>query len=80
MTRQPVESSQIKSIGHNSETNQLEIEFISRATDGRLPSIYQYEHVTSEDHEKLLNAESIGHHFGAYIKPFPQKYPYTKIQ
>lgn len=78
MNRTAVTSSQIKSIGW--EDNVLEIEFISHSKDGRLPSIYQYANVTTEDHANLIGAESIGRHFGAFIKPFPKTYPYTKIQ
>ncbi len=78
MNRAPVESSQIKSIGF--ENGVLEIEFVSHAKDGRLPSIYQYVNVTTEDHAALIGAESIGRHFGAFIKPFPNRYPYTKVQ
>lgn len=79
MTRQPVESSQIASIGYDADTKTMEIEFVQRDPN-RKPSIYQYANVDSEDYINFLGADSIGRHFGAFIKPFPQKYPYTKIQ
>ena len=79
MTRQPVESSQLASVGFDAATSTMEIEFVNR-NPAKLPSIYTYANVSQEDHDKLVNAESIGIHFGAFIKPFPQKYPYTKVQ
>lgn len=78
MNRTPVTSSQIVSIGF--EDGVLEIEFVNRGKTERPNSIYQYSDITAEDHANLIGAESIGRHFGAFIKPFPQRYPHTKVQ
>lgn len=59
MTRTPVASSSIASIGHEGDT--LEIEF----TNGR---IYRHAGVPREQFEALRNAESIGTHYNAAIR------------
>lgn len=85
MERQAVESSQIKSIGfapsHVDKKDDeaanvfgtLEIEF-------KGGSVYQYSNVTHEIFAGLMTAESVGSYFGKNIKPFPEKYPFTKIR
>jgi hypothetical protein len=76
-----VSSSQIHSIGHNPETNTLAIRFTSGYGEKRKPgSLYHYQNFTAEDFEAFKNAESLGKHFGGQIKPFADKYPYTKIE
>ena len=66
----PVKSSQVKSIGHDSESNTLAVEF-TRGTG----SIYHYPGVTAEDHKAFIEAESIGVHFGEHIQHLPfEKY------
>ncbi len=62
---QPVESSQIAAIGHDAETNTLAVRF--KNWKGVPTSLYHY---------RNFNAE----HFGAHIKPFAEKYRYTKIE
>jgi len=64
-----VESSSIKSIGYNSQSCILEIEFIRGA-------IYQYRNVPSLHVVRLLFAESIGKYFDQNIK---KNYEYEKI-
>jgi hypothetical protein len=60
MPRQPVVSSNIKSIGL--EGNVLEIEFTSG-------SVYQYTGETAAaHHEAMLTAESIGKYFGRFVR------------
>jgi len=59
MTRQPVASSNIKSLGHDGST--LEVEF----TNGR---IYRYAEVSPEVFQGLLGAESVGKHFNQNVK------------
>lgn len=59
--RQPVESSNIKSVGYDETKRILEIEF----TKG---SVYQYSPVSSKGHSDLVNAESIGKHFAKHIR------------
>ncbi len=73
---QPVESSQIAAIGHDPETNTLAIQFAAKSGTG---SVYHYSGFTAEDFAAFSGSESIGAHFGKHIKPFAEKYPYTKI-
>lgn len=61
MERTPVKSSQIVSIGHDSEKNVLEIEF-------KGGNIYHYTDVDASKHAALIAAESIGKHFHANIR------------
>jgi hypothetical protein len=76
-----VDSSQIHSIGHDPETNTLAIRFYSGWGDKkRVGSLYHYQNFTAEDFEAFKSAESLGKHFGGQIKPFADKYPYTKIE
>lgn len=75
---QPVESSQIHSIGHDAETGMLAIRF--RSKDGAPTSLYHYRNVTAEDFAAFSGAESIGSHFYKHIKPFTDKYPYERIE
>jgi hypothetical protein len=77
---QDVESSQIHSIGHDPETNTLAIRFFSGWGEKKKPgSLYHYQNFTADDFEAFKSAESLGKHFGGHIKPFADKYPYTKI-
>lgn len=59
--RQPVSSSNIKSIGHDSNQNVLAVEF----KDG---SVYHYHDVPADAHDALVGAKSVGGHFHANIK------------
>jgi hypothetical protein len=61
MERTPVKSSQIVSIGHDPEKNELHIEFASG-------QVYRYFEVTADEHQALLAADSIGKHFGAHVR------------
>lgn len=77
---QTVQSSQIHSIGHDPSTNTLAVRFFrGYGRDQRPGSLYHYENVTAEEFEAFKNAESMGRHFGRAIKPFADKYPYTKV-
>ncbi|CBJ38289.1 conserved protein of unknown function [Ralstonia solanacearum CMR15] len=75
---QPVESSQIHAIGHDAATNTLAIRF--KNWKGEVTSLYHYQNFTAEDFEAFRTAESIGRHFGAFIKPFDLKHPYKQIE
>lgn len=80
--RQPVTSSQIESIGHNPETQELDIEFKRFSKKGQTEkqnTVYRFQNVTQDEHAALIGAESIGRHFGQNIKPFQKKYPYRKL-
>lgn len=77
---QDVESSQIHSIGHDPETNTLAVRFTKGYGANRGPgSLYHYSNFTAADFEAFKAAESLGKHFGGYIKAFPAKYPYHKV-
>ena len=61
MIRVPVQSSNIRSIGHDPLTNTLEVEFVNGG-------VYQYDGVPAEKHSALVGAESIGRHLHQHIK------------
>lgn len=73
----PVESSQIHSIGHDSGTGTLAIRF--KNSKGEPSSLYHYDNFTDTDYIQFCSAESVGSHFGKYIKPAAEKYPFRKI-
>lgn len=83
MTRKPVTSSQIKSIGYDPISQTLEIEFqpskkqIAAKEDG---SIYRYSSVSPELYAALLEAKSIGRFYITQIKNDPKQYPFEKIR
>jgi hypothetical protein len=62
MIRQPVQSSNIASVGHDPGTNTLEVEFKSG-------KVYQYPEVNVDEYGAMMNASSIGSHFANIIKP-----------
>ncbi|RIJ85073.1 KTSC domain-containing protein [Ralstonia solanacearum] len=65
-------------MGHDAATNTLAIRF--KNYKGEATSLYHYSNFTAEDFEAFRTAESIGRHFGAFIKPFDQKYPFKRIE
>ncbi len=69
---QPVESSQIEAIGHDPASNTLAIKFKRGAE-------YRYANFTAEDWAAFRGAKSVGSHFYKHIKPFTEKYPYTRM-
>ncbi|WP_288431791.1 KTSC domain-containing protein [uncultured Stenotrophomonas sp.] len=75
-----VDSSQIHSIGHDAATNTLAIRFYRGYGVNKVPAaVYHYANFSAEEFQAFKDAESIGKHFGAYIKPFPEQYPYHKV-
>lgn len=70
MIRQPVQSSNQKSVGYDRETNVLEIEFNSG-------SVYQYLSVPESLYQALLNAASKGTYFHDNIR---ERYRYKRIK
>lgn len=74
----PVDSSQIHSIGYDAENSTLAIRFKNK--DGLPTSLYHYRNVTADDFAAFRGAESIGSHFYKHIKPFADKYPYVKVE
>ena len=70
MKRQSVSSSNISSIGYDSESCTLEIEFHSGG-------VYQYFDVPQSVYDALMSASSHGSFFHGNVR---DKYRYTKIQ
>ena len=70
MDRQSVSSSNIKSVGYDSKSKILEIEFHSGG-------IYQYFNVPESIYNGILSASSHGSYFHRYIK---DKYQWSKIK
>jgi len=71
MERTPVKSSNLASVGYESSSSTLEIEFHGGG-------IYQYDGVPQEIYDGLLSADSKGKYFHRNIKN--GGYPYTKIR
>jgi hypothetical protein len=61
MTRQPVKSSNIKSVGYDRTARALEIEFHSG-------QVHQYADVPPTKHAEMLKAKSIGQYFHQSIR------------
>ncbi len=61
MRRKAVESSALVSVGYDSKSKTLEIEFPSG-------HVYQYLDVPASACKALLNSDSLGHYFNAAIK------------
>ena len=75
-----VTSAIIDAIGHCAETNTLAIQFPrKKRTPDIAGKIYHYANVTAEDFAAFKKAESIGTHFGKYIKPEIEKYPFINV-
>ncbi len=70
MKRDPVQSSNIESIGYDQKAATLEIKFHSGDT-------YQYANVPESVYTSLFNAESKGKYFQANIRG---KYEFSKIE
>lgn len=60
MEREPVESSNLLSVGYDENSLTLEIEFKS--------GIYQYYDVPQHIYEELINSNSLGSFFHRFIK------------
>ena len=73
-----VESRQIHAIGYDPATCTLAIRF--KSWKGEPTSLYHYYNVTAEDYAALATAESKGGHFNTHINPFPDRYPYRRIE
>jgi hypothetical protein len=66
MNRKDIESSNIKSLGYDPETETLEVEFKSG-------QVYQYEGISGDLHRNMINADSVGSFFHSNIKGFKSK-------
>jgi hypothetical protein len=63
MTRTPVSSSNIKSVGYDPQKQILEVEFHTGA-------VHQYDAVPPAKHAAMMRAESPGGYFGINIRNF----------
>lgn len=76
ITMEAVESSQIHSIGYDVVTSTLAIRFKSKSGAG---SLYHYSNFSVADMEAFRAAESKGSHFGKFIKPEKEKFPFVRV-
>jgi hypothetical protein len=63
IARQPVDSSNVRSVGHDPETNRLHVEF-------KNGSVYEYNGVPAHEHQALVNAPSVGSYLHQHIKGY----------
>jgi len=69
MERYAVASSNIRSVGYDSQTQTLEVEFLNG-------SIYQYYGVPENMYEQMMQQQSKGRFLNTYIK---NQYPYSRV-
>lgn len=69
MKRQPVDSTNLKSVGYDKASKTLEIEFQNGG-------VYEYYEVPKEEFDDLMSANSKGSYFMSNIRPF---YSYGKL-
>jgi hypothetical protein len=69
MQRQHISSTNLQSVGYDSTTQTLEIEFASG-------SIYDYAGVPKSEYQNLMNASSHGSYFHHNIRT---SYPYRRV-
>lgn len=70
MDRQPVDSTNIQSVGYDASAATLEIEF-------RAGTIYQYFGVPAQVHSELMAARSKGSYFNKHVK---SRFRFTQIR
>lgn len=73
MDRVPVSSSLIASVGHDPNTNVLEVEFNHEG------AVYQYQNVDAHVFADMMVAESVGSYFTRNIKKRPEMFPFTRM-
>lgn len=61
MHRDPVQSSNIKSVGYDASTGTLQVEF-------RNGGLFDYAGVTPEQHAEMMGADSVGRYFHGHIR------------
>lgn len=71
MNRTPVSSSNLAAIGYDADQHILEVEFVNG-------SVYQYSNVPIHIYQGLMNADSHGIYFNAYVKK--AGYSYQEIR
>lgn len=69
MERYQVSSSNIASVGYDSGSETLEVEFLNG-------TVYQYYGVSEPLYQQLIQEPSVGRFFNAYIK---NSYPYSRV-
>ena len=75
----PCDSTQLHAYGYCHDTQRLAIQFKRTVAGERVGgSIYHYANVTPEAFNAFSQSDSKGAHFGIHIKPFADKYPFTK--
>lgn len=74
-----VVSSQIAARAYDEATHTMHIQFAPRK-DGTPGAIYEYRGVDPDTWKAFVEAESVGSHFIKHIKPFPEKYPFVKLE
>ena len=62
-------SSSVRAIGYDSQTQTLEVEFLSGL-------VYQYYGVPDHMHDKMMEASSKGRFLNTYIR---DSYPYSRV-
>ena len=62
MNREPVRSSNVRSVGHDPLDQILEVEFHTGA-------VYRYLDVPAQRHQSLMGAASIGRYLNEHVKP-----------
>lgn len=72
MNMKKVQSSHLKAVGYDKQSQTLIIEFHG----GR---IYQYSNVPAFEYEGLMSASSHGTYFDRNIRKHQERYPYTEI-
>lgn len=78
ITRQPVKSSQLVSVGHEPTENLMDVEFHPRKGE-KTGAVYRYSNFTADDFKAFMEAESQGSHFLKQIKTQPNKHPFVKL-
>ena len=63
MTRSPVQSSNLKSVGYDPKTKTLEVEFHTGA-------VHQFQDVPPGVHKKMMTAKSKGGYFQVNVRNF----------
>jgi hypothetical protein len=61
MKREPVESSNIRSVGYDASIERLEIEFANG-------NVYQYHNVPQQEYDEFMRANSQGRYFALHIR------------
>jgi len=62
MTRQPVQSSNLKSVGYDPATKKMQVEFSGSG------QVYEYDGIEPHEHQQLVGAASVGSHFSQHIR------------